>query len=168
MARTCPDSLRQSCVPRWRHTLWNARTAPWSSRITSTGDVVDGERQEVAGLRNLERESGEQPAAVPDRAHLRGVQRVGVVERARHAVAVAARGEERVEFGIGRSGGSGMELIATCVGFSQESRLRSGSYSGRVWRTRRIALAHHLDAVLGVHGFIGGDVRAAEMLRPTV
>ena len=63
---------------------------------------VDGQRQEIAGFRNLELESGEQPAAVPDRTDLRGVQRVDVIERARHAVAFAARGEQRVELGAWR------------------------------------------------------------------
>ena len=37
IARTWPLSGRQSMVPRCRQTLWNARTSPASSRITSTG-----------------------------------------------------------------------------------------------------------------------------------
>src|SRR5437867_1063774 len=56
-----------------------------------------GERQKIPGGGNLERESREQPARMPDVAHLGRMQRRIVIERARHAVALAPRGEESFE-----------------------------------------------------------------------
>ena len=71
---------------------------------------IDGEGQEVAGFGHLEGKPGEQPAVVPDLLHLESVERIVVIERARQAVAFAARAEKGVEFG-GQGGHDGLLTV---------------------------------------------------------
>jgi hypothetical protein len=67
--------------------------------------AADGEGEVIARIRNLDREPGEQPPRVPHALDLGVVQRGRAVEGARHAVAVAAGGEQRFE--VGGKGGHG-------------------------------------------------------------
>ena len=101
---------------------------------------IDGQRDEVAGIRDLERESGEQPAAVPDRARVparraRRNDRKCAACRGRRA---AWRGGHRVrESGRAWSLPWNTEKGQAYRDASPAARiaLRSGSYNGRVWRT---------------------------------
>ena len=132
-ARAWPVSVRQICEPRWRHTLWNARIRPSSPRITSTGDVstVSVRKSPGFGISNAN-PAKSQPCCQIAR-HLGRVE-IGVeIERARHAVAVAAQIEEGGEIGAEGEGASDIEGSSRRV-YARIAR-RSGSYSGRVWRT---------------------------------
>ena len=98
---------------------------------------VDRQREEVARIRNLEREAGEQPAAVPDPAASppRTARRSGRTRAAcrgrRAACRGARRGRSRARCGVRTCRAPGDRDARA----QPRIALRSGSYSGRVWRT---------------------------------
>ena len=124
------------------------------------GRRVHREREEIAGIRDLEREPREDPALPPDLLHLGRIQRVVEVERPRHSMTVAPQIKERLEIGAeGRDGAGhrgfshGLRQNRVAVGIVQRPQVADGE----------IAFAHRFDLVRGVRGLGGGEVGAQQI-----